>query len=163
MSIICDTGPIIHLDELRCLDLLGDFGEVLVPDTVWREVDRIRASALRRRAVKLEHRLELPAASPELSQLSAAFSLASGEVGALRLMQDISDAILLTDDSAARLVAERLEYEVHGTLGVIVRAIRRRQRTKRQVLNLLRSIPYRSTLFVERRLLESIIAGVQDA
>jgi predicted nucleic acid-binding protein len=78
-------------------------------------------------------------------------------------MQGAPDAILLTDDAAARLVAERLEYEVHGTIGVIVRALRRQQRTKRQVLNLLRALPHRSTLFIRAPLLESIIEQIKKA
>lgn len=35
---VCDAGPLIHLDELGCLSLLGDFSRVLVPSTVWAEV-----------------------------------------------------------------------------------------------------------------------------
>src|SRR5438270_251796 len=34
-SLVSDAGPLIHLDELGCLDLLQDFAEVLVPDAVW--------------------------------------------------------------------------------------------------------------------------------
>jgi predicted nucleic acid-binding protein len=64
--------------------------------------------------------------------LAQAFLLDVGELEALQLMQQSPEAILLTDDAAARLVAERLAYEVHGTIGVVVRALRRRQRTKRQ-------------------------------
>ena len=28
--VVCDAGPLIHLDELGALDLLGDFSKVLV-------------------------------------------------------------------------------------------------------------------------------------
>ena len=87
----------------------------------------------------------------------------AGELEALKLMQQSPDAILLTDDSAARLVANRLGYEVHGTIGVVVRALRRGQRTKRQVLNLLRSIPQRSSLFIDSLLLDSVIEQVRNA
>jgi hypothetical protein len=38
--IVCDAGPLIHLDELDCLDLLSDFPDVMVPKEVWREVQR---------------------------------------------------------------------------------------------------------------------------
>jgi hypothetical protein len=27
--VVCDAGPLIHLDELGCMDLLLDFSEVL--------------------------------------------------------------------------------------------------------------------------------------
>jgi predicted nucleic acid-binding protein len=78
-------------------------------------------------------------------------------------MQETPEAILLTDDAAARLVAEHFEYEVHGTIGIIVRALRRQQRTKRQVLNLLRALPRRSTLFIQAKLLASIIEQVKKS
>jgi predicted nucleic acid-binding protein len=51
--VVCDAGPLIHLDELGCFDLLSRFRDVLVPDAVWNEVARHRPSALRRRRVKL--------------------------------------------------------------------------------------------------------------
>ena len=160
---ICDAGPLIHLDELGCVDLLSGFGEVLVGEAVWQEVARHRPAVLRRRVVKLQRRSSLPAASPELIQLANAFLLAEGEVAALRLMQELPKGMLLTDDAAARLVAERLGYEVHGTIGVVVRALRARQRTKRQVLNLLSAIPRKSTLFTNQQLLSSVIAEVKKA
>lgn len=35
--VVCDAGPLIHLDEVGALDLLEDFAEVLVPEAVWAE------------------------------------------------------------------------------------------------------------------------------
>lgn len=40
--VACDTGPLIHLDELGCLALLSDFARVLLPESVWEEVSRHR-------------------------------------------------------------------------------------------------------------------------
>jgi len=48
IRVVCDAGPIIHLDELGCLDLLGDFQEISLSDTVWKEISRYRPSALKR-------------------------------------------------------------------------------------------------------------------
>lgn len=159
--VVCDAGPLIHLDELGCLDLLGDFKDVLVPDAVWEEVARHRPSAFRQRKVRL-HRLGVTSRpAPDFINLAQDFSLAAGEVEALLVMAELPDAILLTDDAAARLVAEKLGYEVHGTIGVVVRALRREQRTKRQVLNLLRAIPSKSTLHVSKSLLDSVIERVR--
>jgi predicted nucleic acid-binding protein len=161
--VVCDAGPLIHLHELGCLDLLSDFREVLVPDAVWAEVMRHRPSALRSRRVRLE-RVTVDKKRPaDLSHLANAFSLAAGEVESLVLMAQRPDAVLLTDDAAARLVAQRLGYDVHGTIGLIVAAIERKRRTKRQVLNLLRSIPRRSTMYVTESLLLSIIDSVRDS
>ncbi len=158
--VICDAGPLIHLDELGCLDLLRDFAQVQVPDAVWQEVQRHRPSALRRRTVKLSRVRCATDPTPELIELAQAFLLDAGELEALTLMQENPDAILLTDDAAARVVAQRLQCEVHGTIGIVLRALRRQQRTKRQILNLLRALPRRSTLFIQPRLLSSIIEQV---
>ena len=53
------------------------------------------------------------------------FSLDAGEKESLSLLNNDPDAIFLTDDAAARIVAIKLGYRVHGTIGVLVRAIRR--------------------------------------
>ena len=45
---ICDAGPVIHLDELNCLDLLCDFQEIILADTVWEEVKHHRPRALKK-------------------------------------------------------------------------------------------------------------------
>ena len=54
LDIVCDAGPLIHLDELECLDLLTDFKCVLVPEQVWQEVEQHQPSALRHSDVQLQ-------------------------------------------------------------------------------------------------------------
>jgi len=44
-SVVCDAGPIIHLDELECLHLMEDFERVFVPDVVRKEVLTYRGVA----------------------------------------------------------------------------------------------------------------------
>lgn len=84
-----------------------------------------------------------------------------GEWEALRLAMEYRPGLLLTDDTAARLAAGSLKIGTHGTVGILVRAIRRGQRTKNEVLTLLRSIPTRSTLHLKRSLLETVISEVE--
>ncbi len=40
--VIADAGPLIHLDELDALVVLSNFERILVPDAVWRELERHR-------------------------------------------------------------------------------------------------------------------------
>lgn len=58
--VVADAGPLIHLDELQCLDLLGDFAEVQVPEAVWREVEQHRPGALRHPSVPVSRRTAIP-------------------------------------------------------------------------------------------------------
>jgi len=156
--VIADAGPLIHLDELGCLDLLRDFSRVLVPDAVWREVERHRPTALIDLALE---RVQVEAADPRVATLSLTFTLHRGEREALTLLSCYPDALFLTDDTAARLAAQTLNVRVHGTLGLIVRALRRGQRSRDEVIGLLRAIPERTTLHIKLALLDEVIGQVE--
>ncbi|HUP25546.1 MAG TPA: hypothetical protein VNB06_21720 [Thermoanaerobaculia bacterium] len=47
LEVVCDAGPLIHLDEVGCLDLLLDFSAILVPEAVGAEVELHRPEARR--------------------------------------------------------------------------------------------------------------------
>lgn len=89
------------------------------------------------------------------------FTLHAGEWEALRVAMGIPQGILLSDDTAARMAARNLRIETHGTIGILIRSIRRKQRTKEEVLSVLRSLPERSTLHLKRSLLDQVISAVE--
>ncbi|MFM8332700.1 MAG: DNA-binding protein [Candidatus Methylumidiphilus sp.] len=158
--VVTDAGPIIHLDELACLDLLADFGRVIVPEAVWQEVLRHRPLALDS-AGALFVRKGVRQSSPLVNALTPLYTLHSGEQEALHLCVEFGDCLLLTDDTAARLAAKSLGVAAHGTLGLLVRAIRRQTRTKSEVVGLLRDIPMRTSLHIRPTLLAEVIADVE--
>jgi predicted nucleic acid-binding protein len=161
--VVCDAGPIIHLDQLACSDLLADFPRVLVPEVVWQEVTRHRPVALTREGVPFERVAPAGDLSPELEALIRLLTLHRGEQQALQVAQAEPGCILLTDDSAARLAAQSLQLPVHGTIGILVRAIRRQQKTRDEVITLLRSLPVVSTLYIRQSFLEEIIREVEQS
>ncbi|HUO08541.1 MAG TPA: DNA-binding protein [Phycisphaerae bacterium] len=161
--VVSDAGPVIHLDELDCLDLFRGFHSVVVPREVWAEVLRNRPgiilSAIPNGVVN-----DAPVdCSPQLAVLSDSLALDAGERAALRLMEQQADAVFLTDDAAARLAAESLNLRVHGTLGIIIRSVRVMLRSREEVLGILNSLPRRSTLYVSAELLGEVIARVSSA
>jgi len=160
--VICDAGPIIHLDELKCLDLLADFEEIIIPAAVEKEIKRHRLSALQRSDLKLKRWTKEVAIEKKLLIFCHIFSLDPGETEALALMEKNPKAILLTDDSAARLVAEQMGYKVHGTIGVIIRSIRRGQKKTEEVLEILSGVLLKSTLHIKPSLLDEILQKIKD-
>jgi predicted nucleic acid-binding protein len=160
--VVCDAGPLIHLDEVACLDLLSDFSRVLVPDAVWQEVAIHRPAALYDDAVSLQRlpqgKFESP---PALHHLYDAFDLDLGERAALLLMHHYPKAIFLTDDAAARLAAQTLGYKVHGTIGILLRSIRRNQRSRDEIVALLEHLPSNSTLHITKALLQEVISAAK--
>jgi predicted nucleic acid-binding protein len=156
ITVVCDAGPAIHLDELGCLDLLKDFQEVLFPHTVWEEINRYRPSALKNADLRF---VQLPGKTPSsepILTLCKIFSLDAGEIEALALMEQRPQAMFLTDDAAARLVAIQMRFNVHGTIGILVRSIRQGQKSPKEVLDILKDIPSKSTLYLRHSLLQEI-------
>ena len=161
--VVCDAGPVIHLDELGCLDLLHDFPRVIVPATVRGEIERHRPAALRRPGFSWRHAAPHGPSSAALRVLARVLPLHSGEVEALWVAADYPGAWFLTDDAAARLAARSLDIRVHGTIGILLRAIRRGKRSRNAVAALLRELPSRTTLHVRPGLLKDFIRSVEQS
>lgn len=104
-SVVCDAGPLIHLDELDSLSLLNDFDPVLMPKQVWREVAHHRPGALSNSVLRWQKVDVVVSPEPSFQTLVQTLSLDFGEQAALKLMQTHPQAIFLTDDAAARLAA----------------------------------------------------------
>lgn len=162
LKIVCDAGPIIHLDELDCLNLLNDFHEILIGPTVKNEIQRNRKNIFSRVRLQLkEVTLKIPA-DPTILTMCRAFLLDAGEIESLAIIEKEPQALFLTDDAAARLVVERMGFKVHGTIGILLRSIRRRQMEPADVLRILESVPLKSTLFIKSSLLEEIKRKVRN-
>jgi len=162
-STVVDAGPLIHLDELGCLDLLSSFVPLVVPSSVWGEVLTHRPNINVEAMVGCHiHQAEydLP---PKLAVMADSLGLGIGECSALSLALSEGLGMFLTDDAAARLAGESFGLRVHGTIGVVIRAIRTGARTQSNVVTLLRELPTKSTLHISRSLLDSIVRKVSEA
>ena len=157
---MCDAGPLIHLDELESLELLADFQTILVPEQVWQEVQHHRPTALTHSGVPLQRLAISIDPSSALQSLIHELTLDLGEQAALSVMAKYPQAILLTDDAAARLAAQRLNYRAYGTLGILLRAIRRKQKSAAEVIQILQILPTTSTLHIRRAFLQGVIAEI---
>ena len=157
--VIADAGPIIHLDELGGLDLLADFDKVMVPEAVWQEVTHHRPQALQNKNLHFI-RQSVVHFSPHVNALSPLYTLHTGEQEALHLCLEFVGSLFITDDTAARLAAKNLGVMTHGTLGILIRAIRKKTRTKLQVIALLKAIPSQTTLHIRPSLLAEVINDV---
>jgi len=154
------AGPLIHLDELGALDVLSDYSEIWVPDDVWTEVVVHRPRALEHGEIRLlRHAVSI--VPLEMNAIAAIYSLHRGERAALALCRERSIGTLLTDDTAARLAAKSLNLATHGTVGLLIRSVRRGLRPASEVLALLNAIPANSTLHIRPSLLVEIVRQVQ--
>jgi len=161
-KLVCDAGPIIHLDELSCLDLLADFQEIILSNIVCEEIKMYRPLALKRQNLSFTTLSRKIPPDETIQTICRIFSLDAGETEALALMQKNPQAIFLTDDAAARLVAEQMRFKVHGTIGIIIRSVRRGQKKPEEVVKILSNLPIKSTLYIEASLLKEIIIKIKN-
>jgi predicted nucleic acid-binding protein len=117
--LVADTGPVLHLHEAGALHLLPLIGEISLPPLVAAEL-RPRISALPKWA-KIQA-LSSTALECALEWRRAGL-LHGGEAEALALAREFKADWFLTDDAAARLMAESLNVEVHGSIGVVLWAV----------------------------------------
>jgi predicted nucleic acid-binding protein len=115
--IVADTGPILHLHEAGALHLLPLIGESFLPLAVAAEL-RSLVPGLPPKWATLQ--TLPPSAGRRASEWQRGGLLHGGESEALALALELQPDWFLTDDAAARLMAESLNIEVHGSIGVLL-------------------------------------------
>lgn len=119
--LVADTGPLLHLHEAQALHLLSLIGSVSVPVRV---ITELRKHAPHAFSTTLPTWLTVPPLSSAAQQRATAWQqsglLHSGEAEALALAEEFRPDWFLTDDAAARLMAESISMETHGSLGVVL-------------------------------------------
>jgi predicted nucleic acid-binding protein len=118
--IVCDTGPLLHLREAGSLDLLQAAGQVSIPPAVDSELSALDVDWSRERPEWIEVFSLDDSHQNQASGWMRAGLLDPGEAEALALTRQLHAVWLLTDDTAARLLAVQQDLEVHGSLGVIL-------------------------------------------
>ncbi|MBI2185147.1 MAG: hypothetical protein HYU39_09340 [Thaumarchaeota archaeon] len=69
--------------------------------------------------------------------------------------------MFLTDDLDAREAAENIGIEVHGSVGIIVRAFKERMLTLEETIRSLNDIHDKSRLFVSKIIIDEAIRAVR--
>ncbi len=117
--VVTNTGPLSHLQEAGVLDLMSLTGEVHLPPSVAQEIAYLLPSWRSPSWLQVVDALAVPYAEEALTWQQAGL-LDAGEAEAIALARQLRADWLLTDDAAARLVAQSLGIEVHGSLGVVL-------------------------------------------
>lgn len=147
--IVADTGPLLHLHEAGALHLFGLLGEVHVTPAVVRELER-HAPDIWAGAVPAWLRFAHPAATADAraAQWIAGGLLDAGEAESLAHAEEIKPDLFVTDDSAARLMADSLPVPARGSLGIILLCAVHGHLSKQDAEQHLRALTERTTLWL---------------
>ncbi|MBQ9378078.1 MAG: DUF3368 domain-containing protein [Schwartzia sp.] len=120
---VVNSSPLIALSGLRRLDILQKlYGEVLIPDAVYREISAKQESVCRQSVDESRSWLRICPIENQLAKRFFKARLHDGEVEAMILAQERKADLLIMDDALAKKHAEYLGICVTGTLGVLIRA-----------------------------------------
>lgn len=116
--VVSNTGPLLHLNEAQALDLLSLTGEIHIPKKVEIEVKHYGLEWQQPTWIIVDTLIE-PYVTKAIAWQQAGL-LDPGEAEAISLTQQLGADWFLTDDAAARLLAQNLGIEVHGSLGIVL-------------------------------------------
>ncbi|MFB6196156.1 MAG: nucleic acid-binding protein [Haloplanus sp.] len=145
LAAVSDAGPLVHLAEIDSLELFSAFDTLLVPETVYKEVE---TGGVPDELADLSYELveaDESRVGPE--------KLDAGERAAIAVAEE-REAVLLTDDLAAREAASDAGVEVHGSIGVIAFGHARRLLDRDEAASLMRALQRETSLFVTEAVVE---------
>ena len=154
---VSDTGPIIHLNEINLIYSFDIFSELIIPEEVERE--------LKSNKIPIFKKIKILKLSPDLKDkikiLTNQENLDLGESFAIVLAMQEKTDYFLTDDLDARNVAIKYNIEVHGTIGIILRAFKDKIIDKKTTIEKVNELYSKSSLFITRDLIQQIIKAVE--
>lgn len=145
LAAVSDAGPIIHLAEIGSLELLSAFDTLLVPETVYEEIE---AGGIPDDLADISYET----VSTEERNVDVA-DLDAGERAAIAVAKE-RGIILLTDDLAARKAASDTGIGVHGSIGIIALGYGRGLLDKDEAASRMRTLHRETSLFVTEAVVE---------
>ena len=125
MIVVSDTTPIISLLKANCLELLKNlYGQVLIPESVYRELTENSAYVKEAEIVRAADFLQVAAIENKKSMhvLMCVSGLDAGESEALIMYDERKADLLLMDEHKGRIVAKKRNVRFIGTAGLLMLA-----------------------------------------
>ncbi|MEK6924648.1 MAG: hypothetical protein AABW71_00235 [Nanoarchaeota archaeon] len=155
---ISDTGPVIHLNEINLTSALDVFSSIFIPLEVSHELQKYKINLPKKIKVR-----ELEGLSKDIVKiLTNEYDLDIGESCAISLALQEKADYFLTDDLEARETAKKYKLEVHGTVGIILRAFKEKIIDRKTAITRINDLHEKSTLFITKDLIKNIIEAIES-
>lgn len=155
---VSDTGPIIHLSEINLINSFDIFSELIIPKEVEKE--------LKSNKIPIFKRIKILKISPDFKDkikiLTNQENLDLGEAFAIVLAMQEKVNYFLTDDLDARNIAIKYNLQVHGTIGIILRAFREKIIDKKTAIKKVNELYEKSSLFITKDLVDNILIAIEE-
>lgn len=159
-EVVIDAGPIIHLSQLKLFHLFDLFPQLHTTPEAWREITRFNLPG--KQEAESSRKIKITRISKkEKEKVMVAirnFRLQSADFSLLALCNKLVAHAILTDDLELRRAAEGLGLETHGSLGIILRAYKKKWLSYRETQEALNNLFNLSTLYLSSKLLNRVLA-----
>ncbi len=123
LPVVSNSTPLIHLAKIGRLELLEEFfGEILIPEAVYRECVVEGSESEDALAIKNTEWIKVEKINDERLKRSLMIKLDEGESEAIVLALEKKADLILIDDYDGREVARALGFKVTGTIGILLKA-----------------------------------------
>jgi len=155
---VSDTGPIIHLSEINLIKAFDIFSKIIIPEEVERELKNSKIFIFKKiKILKLS-----PDSKDKVKVLTNQENLDLGEAFAIILAMQENTDYFLTDDLDARNVAVKYNLQVHGTIGIMLRAFREKIIDKNTAMEKVNELYTKSSLFITKDLVDSVLRAIKE-
>ena len=153
LSAVSNSGPFIHLSEISQIRLFNLFKILTIPISVLEEVGELNLKNIKVVVVSEKD-------SALFINSLKKFKLQKAEIDALYLAKN-ANLMFLTDDLEARDAANYLRVKVHGSLGIISIAYKKKiisfEEAEKYILDLYND----STLFLTKSLVDLALSELE--
>lgn len=129
MKVVSNASILISLGMIGQFDLLKElFGKVCIPEAVYQEVvvkGRDRSGSQETEDAITEKWIEKLSAKDKLAVRGMLSSLDEGEAEAIVLAKELEADYILLDEEKAREIADSMELNIIGTIGILSLAKKR--------------------------------------
>jgi len=159
ITVVSDTGPLIHLSEIGCVHLLEIFHTIYVPESVQGEYYKHKRASdpdffeLKNITIARVQHEEVS----DFINRHGLNNLHSGERDCLYLCQEFCIDTILTDDLAVRDAAKNLGITPVGSLGIVARLFKEQFIPLDQAEKFLLNLYQTSSLYVTKTLVDLVI------
>lgn len=162
MKAVSNSGPILHIREIDSLKVFKIFKAVYIPEEVYDEVSKNKPT---KDAVKKLKNMEVLTLNSKYKDMAKMFSeefyLDLGETEAIALAMQEKINLFVTDDLEARTIAKKYDIEVHGSVGILLRAFKEKVLTKQEAIKKVHALYEKSSLFITKDLINHIIKEIK--
>ena len=161
---ISNSGPLIHLSQIGKFKLLYMFPKIYIPKMVYEEVN-IKGKPGEMELKSAKNVQVCRVFNEDIKNIREKiknFRLDRGELEALSLCNKLKKSVFLTDDLDAREAGKNLGLDVHGSVGIVVRAYRKKLIGLMEAESALIALYEVSKLFITKAIIEEAIEKLKS-